>query len=52
MKHKCNIGPLQASIIGVLRVFLPSFFYSFRKINIRDFFHIYIIWYICSVKTF
>nr|DAF12719.1 MAG TPA: hypothetical protein [Caudoviricetes sp.] len=43
MKHKCNIGPLQASIMGVFEGVLPSFFYSFRKINIRDFFYIYII---------
>nr|DAW61940.1 MAG TPA: hypothetical protein [Caudoviricetes sp.] len=31
MKHKCNIGPLQASIMGVSRVFLPSFFTLFVK---------------------
>nr|DAP37396.1 MAG TPA: hypothetical protein [Bacteriophage sp.] len=38
--------------MGVFEGVLPSFFYSFRKINIRDFFYIHIIWYICSIKTF
>ena len=37
--------------MGVFEGVLPSFFYSFSKINIRDFFYIHIIWYICSIKN-